>query len=742
MRTASIPARAPAVPLRSRRLLAIAGDGRLVEQVRRGNEAAFEVIFERHGPAILAFCRHMLGTREEAEDAVQHTFAAAYRDLQRGRDRDIALKPWLFAIARNRCLSVLRARREVPTAVDALESGSPPGAGLAEQVEGRADLRHLLADVRELPDEQRAALLLTELGYLSHTEVAGVLGCEVSRVKGLVYRARSALIARREARETPCESIREQLANLRGGSLRRNELRLHLRECPGCRSYREQVKQQRRMLAAALPVAPTLGLKSSVLAAVVESERPATPSPPATQQADGAHPPARRAVDGGAPGVGDSGRTYAADRGAGRDGRGADRVAKRALEQMPRGRGRGPIDHATKVAPVRRGPPAKPWKGERGADAAPRGQANGHAKGAPGPKAGAKAGSRANGRTKPAGNSNGSAKASPKPAPGSKSRSKAGAGRSGRLPGRRRPTPLRRSVASSEMGPPLTIDELLLGWSVRGLPALHLDGLPTTPGGSARQSFFRMGELILEVVEAPAGTRLADDDESLQALHRAIDLGLNFIDTALAYGEGRSERLVGQVVREREETVHVATKVPPRNPISPAEDGAALDEVFPPGYVRECAEQSLRNLEMDAVEVIYNVFDQSPEDELLPACREHDVGVIARVPLDEGGLTGRIDADTEFEGDDFRAHYFRGDRKREVHERATAIATDIAIDDRELAEAALRFILSEPAVSTVIPGMRSLRNVQRNVAASDAGPLTPDERERLRAHRWVRNFYE
>jgi aryl-alcohol dehydrogenase-like predicted oxidoreductase len=292
----------------------------------------------------------------------------------------------------------------------------------------------------------------------------------------------------------------------------------------------------------------------------------------------------------------------------------------------------------------------------------------------------------------------------------------------------------------------------------------------------------------------------ADDDESIQALHRAIDLGLNFIDTALAYGEGRSERLVGEVVRDRDETVHVATKVPPRNRIWPAEEGALLGDVFPPGYVRECAEQSLRNLGMDtvdllqlhvwnddwadseellgevdilraegkvrhfgisindhqpanglrlvrsgavdSVQVIYNVFDQSPEDELLPACREHDVGVIARVPLDEGGLTGRIDADTEFEGDDFRASYFRGDRKREVYERATAVASELGVDDGRLAEAALRFILSEPAVSTVIPGMRSLRNVQRNVAASDAGPLAPDERERLRAHRWVRNFYE
>jgi aryl-alcohol dehydrogenase-like predicted oxidoreductase len=291
----------------------------------------------------------------------------------------------------------------------------------------------------------------------------------------------------------------------------------------------------------------------------------------------------------------------------------------------------------------------------------------------------------------------------------------------------------------------------------------------------------------------------ADDDESLRALHRAIDLGLNFIDTALAYGEGRSERLVGQVVRERDETVHVATKVPPKNRIWPAEEGAALEDVFPRGYVRECAERSLGNLELDAldvlqlhvwnddwadsddllgeleelrssgkirffgisindhqpsngvrlvqsgavdtVQVIYNVFDQSPEDELLPACREHDVGVIARVPLDEGGLTGRIGPDTEFEGDDFRAHYFRGDRKREVYERATAIAADLAIDESQLAEAALRFVLSEPAVSAVIPGMRSIRNVERNIAASDAGPLSAAERERLRAHRWVRDFY-
>src|ERR671914_1073874 len=480
MRAASIPARAPAAPLRSRRLLALAGDVRLVEQVRRGNEAAFEVIFERHAPAILAFCRHMLGTREEAEDAVQHIFTAAYRDLQRDGDREVALKPWLFAIARNRCLSMLRARREVPVASDALEAGAPTRAGPAEQVEERAELRHLLADVRELPDEQRAALLLTELGDLSHVEVAGVLGCEASRVKGLVFRARSALISRREAREAPCESIREQLANLRGGSLRRSELRLHLRDCPGCRAYREQVKEQRRMLAVALPVVPTLGLKSSVLAAigigggsaggltaaagglggatvaklavagvlagggvvagtaVVESERPAASAPPATQQAERADSPARGAAGGAA--QGERGRTLAADRGAevqrrslagggaspGREN--ADRVEKRGLERAARAQGRGPVDHATKTTPVKRGPPAKPWKAERGASAAPRGRAKGHAKGAPGPKAGAGPGPRANGRGKPAGSPNGRAKPNPQTAPGARSKAGAKAG--------------------------------------------------------------------------------------------------------------------------------------------------------------------------------------------------------------------------------------------------------------------------------------------------------------------------
>jgi RNA polymerase sigma factor (sigma-70 family) len=255
---------APTGRFRSRRLLHLAGDGRLVEQIRRGNDAAFEIAFERHAPAILAFCRHMLGSPEEAEDAVQHTFASAYRDLRRGGEREIILKPWLFAIARNRCVSLLRKRREIP--VD--EAGGVSTEALAEHVERRAELRRVVADVRELPDEQRAALLLAELGDLSHAEVAEVLCCEVARVKALVYRARSQLIARRAARETPCEDIRVQLATLRGGALRRSELRLHLRDCPGCRSYRDEVRRQREMLAIALPVVPTAALESSVLAAV------------------------------------------------------------------------------------------------------------------------------------------------------------------------------------------------------------------------------------------------------------------------------------------------------------------------------------------------------------------------------------------------------------------------------------------------------------------------------------------
>jgi len=317
----------------------------------------------------------------------------------------------------------------------------------------------------------------------------------------------------------------------------------------------------------------------------------------------------------------------------------------------------------------------------------------------------------------------------------------------------------------------------------------------------------RLGRTGLEVSEVGygawgiggSGWLGAQDDESLRALELALDSGINLIDTALGYGDGHSEELVGQAVRSRSETVYVATKIPPKNRLWPARAGTHADEAFPADHVRACTEQSLRNLGLEAidvqqfhvwddawvdqgdwreaiedlrregkirffgvsindhepanalgliragladtVQVIYNAFDQSPEDELFPACREHDVGVLARVPLDEGGLTGRITPDTEFPEGDFRARYFRDDRKHEVHERAQAIADDLGVGEDGLAELALRYILSAPEVSSVIPGMRSVRNVERNVAVADGRGLDPGQVERLKAHRWVRNFY-
>jgi aryl-alcohol dehydrogenase-like predicted oxidoreductase len=288
----------------------------------------------------------------------------------------------------------------------------------------------------------------------------------------------------------------------------------------------------------------------------------------------------------------------------------------------------------------------------------------------------------------------------------------------------------------------------------------------------------------------------ATDDESLRALRRAVELGVDFIDTALRYGRGHSERLVGQVVREAAETVYVATKVPPKNLQWPARAGTAADDAFPSDWVIACAEESLRNLGLetidvlqfhvwsdewvgqggwldaierlkaegkirffgvsindhepenavrlvesgavDSVQVIYNVFDQSPEDELFEAVRDADVGVIVRVPFDEGGLTGKVTPKTTFPKGDFRNDYFAGGRKQEVWDRVQAIARDLEMPLERMPEIALRFCLSHPAVSTVIPGMRSVRNVEANAAAVELGPLSEQEFELLRAHRWVR----
>src|SRR5665809_20828 len=170
-------------------LLRLASDERLVEQVRAGSERAFDVAYDRHHRGILAFCRHMLGSVEEAEDAVQHTFMAAFGDLERST-KAIQLRPWLYTIARNRCLSVLRARREYPGVIE-----PPATENLSAEVERRQDLRDLLGDVAGLPDEQRAALVLAELGAVSHEEIASVLGVPREKVKALVFQARTSLTA-------------------------------------------------------------------------------------------------------------------------------------------------------------------------------------------------------------------------------------------------------------------------------------------------------------------------------------------------------------------------------------------------------------------------------------------------------------------------------------------------------------------------------------------------------------------
>lgn len=290
----------------------------------------------------------------------------------------------------------------------------------------------------------------------------------------------------------------------------------------------------------------------------------------------------------------------------------------------------------------------------------------------------------------------------------------------------------------------------------------------------------------------------AHEADSVKALNRAIDLGVNFIDTARGYGD--SERIVGKVVRDRGGTVLVATKVPPKNGRFPAPAGLDPADTFPGSHIRSSLEESLRvsglesfdvfqfhvwsdewigrgdwletitdlkqegkircfgasindyqpenaiqlieTGEVDTVQVIYNAFHQQPEQHLLPACQEHGVGVIVRVSLDEGGLTGRTTADSTFPEGDFRNSYFGGDRAAQVEQRVDQLTRDLGIGKDQIADTALRYVLDSPAVSTVIAGMRSLRNVERNCATSDGRQLTPEQHATIATHRWERNFYQ
>ena len=293
-----------------------------------------------------------------------------------------------------------------------------------------------------------------------------------------------------------------------------------------------------------------------------------------------------------------------------------------------------------------------------------------------------------------------------------------------------------------------------------------------------------------------AGWSGSDDAESLSALQRSVELGCNFFDTAWAYGDGHSEELLGKIVRANSaKRLYVATKIPPKNRKWPSRREYSLDDAFPPEYIDEYLGKSLKNTGVealdlmqfhvwedawlddkrifaaiekmrasgkvravgisinrwepangiravrsgliDAVQVIYNIFDQNPEDELFPACREHGVAVIARVPFDEGTLTGTLTLDSKWPASDWRSTYFVPENLEASVARAEAVKK-LVPPPMTMPEMALRFILNNRDVSTIIPGMRKIRNVEANIAASDRGPLPEQLQSELRKHRWVR----
>ena len=290
----------------------------------------------------------------------------------------------------------------------------------------------------------------------------------------------------------------------------------------------------------------------------------------------------------------------------------------------------------------------------------------------------------------------------------------------------------------------------------------------------------------------------SDDRQSLEALDLSVGLGCNFFDTAWAYGEGHSEELLGETLRRHAGTrLYVATKVPPKNRVWPGNAETPIGEVFPPDHIREYTEKSLRNLGVetldvqqlhvwsdawadddgwkrafddlkreklvtsfgisvnrwqpanvlralesglvDCVQVVYNVFDQDPEDVLFPYCQEHGIAIIARVPFDEGSLTGTLTADATWPKGDWRNLYFTPAQLRQTLDRVEKLKPLVPAG-MTLPDLALRFILHHPAVTTTIPGMRRPGHVRANLAASDGHPLSPELLDRLREHRWERDW--
>lgn len=246
--------------LRTRFPQALVSDERLVSLVRRGDGAAFEALYDRHVAALLSYCFFLLGSREDAEDAVQTTFASAYGALLRD-ERHVEARPWLFAIARNTCIGMLRKRRPQ----EGEELARPAGEDLLAKVERRESVRQLLVGLQALPERHRTALLLAELHGHSQREIGRLLGVSPETVKSYIFQARTTLASERAARETACHEIREELAGARGAALLRGRLRRHLRSCAGCREYADQVSRRRRALGALLPLLPTIALRRRVL---------------------------------------------------------------------------------------------------------------------------------------------------------------------------------------------------------------------------------------------------------------------------------------------------------------------------------------------------------------------------------------------------------------------------------------------------------------------------------------------
>jgi aryl-alcohol dehydrogenase-like predicted oxidoreductase len=314
--------------------------------------------------------------------------------------------------------------------------------------------------------------------------------------------------------------------------------------------------------------------------------------------------------------------------------------------------------------------------------------------------------------------------------------------------------------------------------------------------------FRRFGRVAWQISEVGygmwgmGGWTGSDDEESGRSLDRAIELGCNFFDTAFAYGMGRSEKLLGEALRRHSgRTLYVATKIPPKNWQWPGRAETPIDDVFPADHISEFTEKSLENLGtdgidlqqlhvwsdawaedkgwqravenlkkrrlikafgisvnrwepanvlkalrtglVDSVQVVYNIFDQNPEDELFQACRELDVAVIARVPFDEGSLTGTLTRESTWPEGDWRNIYFTPDNLAQTLDRVDRLNT-VVPDGMDLSEMALRYVLAQPTVSCVIPGMRKVRHVERNMRASDGKGLPAGLKEALRSHRWER----